>query len=238
MFKPQIAMLIFALSTAFVDAAENRKLIFSDDFERTESQELKDEVGNGWKTNSASRAKGNKQVDLKDGAMHVSIHAEADHAVSVTHPAEFSDGAVELRFMLKGPKDNLGLNFADLKFKEVHAGHLCVARISAKDVQISDLKTGVMNLETRELRLAKELTPAMEAMLKTKSKRFPHQLEIGKWHSLTVTIKGETLSVDLNGETVGSFTSTGIAHPTKRMLRLSVPKMAAVDDVKIYSLAE
>ena len=34
-------------------------------------EELKDEVGNGWATNSAARAGGNKQVDLKNGAMHI-----------------------------------------------------------------------------------------------------------------------------------------------------------------------
>ncbi|NJP06230.1 MAG: 3-deoxy-7-phosphoheptulonate synthase, partial [Chloroflexaceae bacterium] len=40
-------------------------------------------------------AQGNKQVDLKDGAMHITFHPVADHAVSVTHPAEFVDGTVE-----------------------------------------------------------------------------------------------------------------------------------------------
>ena len=32
-----------------------------------------------------------------------------------------------------------------------------------------------------------------------------------------------------------SFRSPGIAHPTKRMLRFSVPRNAVVDDVKIYN---
>jgi hypothetical protein len=32
----------------------------------------------------------------------------------------------------------------------------------------------------------------------------------------------------------GSFSSPGMAHPTKKMLRLSVPKNAVVDDVKIH----
>jgi hypothetical protein len=55
---------------ADVRAEEPGKLIFSDDFERNESQELKDEVGNGWGTNSKSRAGGNKQVDLKHADLH------------------------------------------------------------------------------------------------------------------------------------------------------------------------
>ena len=34
---------------------------------------------------------------------------------------------------------------------------------------------------------------------------------------------------------MGSFTSPGIAHPTKRMLRLAIQKNVVVDDLRIYS---
>ena len=47
------------------------ELIFEDDFERTESQEEKDEPGNEWTTSSDKTAGGRKQVDLRDGAMHM-----------------------------------------------------------------------------------------------------------------------------------------------------------------------
>lgn len=65
------------------------KLIFEDDFDRVESQEEKDEPGNGWTTNSAKRSAGNKPVDLADGTVHISIHKAANHDVSVVHDAEF-----------------------------------------------------------------------------------------------------------------------------------------------------
>jgi hypothetical protein len=223
-----------SLSSA-ISAEDLGQLIFQDDFERVESQETKDEPGNGWGTNSKSRAKGNKQVDLKDGAMRIFIHAEADHAVSVTHPAEFTDGAVSLRFMLEDAQDSLGLNFADLEFKEVHAGHLFAAKISAKSVLMQDLKTGNMRLDIREARQAKQkLTDEQQQAIKGKEKAVPHPLEIGKWHNLTVKIVGDELSVIINGQPVGSFQSPGIAHPTKRTLRLAVPRNAVVDDVKIW----
>jgi len=216
-------------------ADEPGELIFQDDFERSESQEAKDEPGNGWGTNSKSRAKGNKQVDLKDGAMRIYIHAEADHAVSVTHAAEFTDGAVGLRFMLEDAKDSLGLNFADLQFKEVHAGHLFAAKISPTKVLFQDLKTGNMRLDIREARQAKTtLTDEQQAALKGKEKSVPNTLEVGKWHDLLVTVAGDLLSVSINGQPVGSFNSPGIAHPTKRTLRLAVPRNAVVDDVKIW----
>ena len=153
---------IFALasvcSTSNVFADESGKLIFKDDFERNESQEVTDEVGNGWGTNSKSRAGGNKQVDLKDGAMHIFIHETADHGVSVTHPAEFRNGRVEIKFMLEHETDSLGLNFADLKCKEVWAGHLFKVVIGVKQTELADLKTGVMDLKIREARQAKALT--------------------------------------------------------------------------------
>jgi hypothetical protein len=225
------------LATAFsptLQAEELGQLVFQDDFQRNESQEQTDEPGNGWGTNSKSRAKHNKQVDLREGAMFIFIHKEANHAVSVTHPAEFRDGAVALRFRLDDAQDSLGLNFADLTCKEVHAGHLFVASVNPRQVILRDLKTGAMNLQIQEARLAKKLTKEQQQKLKEKEKIFPLPLETGQWHDLTVKIEGNELSASINGKLVGSFKSEGIAHPTKRLLRLSVPRNAVVDDVKIW----
>jgi hypothetical protein len=234
MTRPLLCLVSLAAATA-IAADDLGTLIFEDHFERAESQETQDEPGNGWGTNSKSRAKGHKQVDLKDGAMRIFIHKEADHAVSVTHPAEFTDGAVSLRFMLEDEQDSLGLNFADLEFKEVHAGHLFVAKVSPKSVQLQDLKTGNMRLDIRTARAAKQkLTPEQQAATEGKEKTFPHAVEIGKWHDLTVQISGDTLSATIDGKLIGTFSSPGIAHPTKRTLRLSVPRNVVVDDVKIW----
>ncbi|MDI1312784.1 hypothetical protein [Prosthecobacter sp.] len=49
-----------------------------------------------------------------------------------------------------------------------------------------------------------------------------------------MTISGDELSAAIDGKAVGSFNSPGIAHPTKKMLRLSVPRNAVVDEVKIW----
>lgn len=210
------------------------ELLFEDDFERTESQEIKDEPGNGWGTNSKSRAKGTKQVDLRDGAMYIYLNEAADHAVSVTQPAVFTDGSVALRFMLEDKQDSLGLNFADLESNEVHAGHLFMVKIDPKKVQILDLKTGNMRLDIREARQAKApLSDEQQAALKGKDKTFPHPLEVGKWHDLLVQVTGDEVAVKINGSEVGRFQSPGIAHPAKRLLRLSVPRNAVVDDVEI-----
>ncbi len=233
--KAALIVISFLTAMRLAAAEDLGRLIFEDDFSRNESQEKTDEPGHGWATNSKSRAKGHKQVDLRDGAMHIFIHAEADHAVSVTQPAEFTDGAVAMRFMLEDARDSLGLDFADAQFKDVHAGHLFAARISPKQVMLQDLKTGGMRLDIHTARTAKQkLTAEQEQALKGKQKAVAHVSEIGKWHDLLVKVAGDELSVTIDGKLVGSFNSPGIAHPTKRMLRLAVPRNAVVDDVKIW----
>ncbi len=233
--NPLALLVLIPAITTSVFAADLGKLIFQDDFNRNESQETTDEPGNGWATNSKARAQGDKQVDLKDGAMRIYISARADHAVSVTHQAEFTDGTVTLRFMLEDEKDSLGLDFADAQCKEVHAGHLCAAKVDTKQVQMIDHKTGGMRVDIHDARTEKkELTDEQKKALVGKSKNVAHATEVGKWHELQVTIEGDELSVTIDGQAIGSFHSPGIAHPTKRMLRFAVPRNAVVDDVKIY----
>lgn len=232
-----IASLVLTLAltlTSGVFAGDRGSLIFEDDFERNESQEVKDEIGEGWGSNSKTRAGGNKQVDLKDGAMHITMHATADHAVSVTHDAEFQDGSVEMRFMLEDEQDLLGLDFADAKFKEVHAGHLFKVTVGTRKVTIDDMKTGGMNMEFYDAKKAKTLTPEQKKLIASMKKTYPVKLEAGKWYALVVNINGDSVTASIDGKEVAAQSSAGFAHPTKRMLRLSVPKSAVVDDVKIW----
>ena len=229
---------LLSLSVLFtfpLSANDFGELIFEDDFERTESQEEKDEPGNGWKTNSKSRAQGDKQVDLKDGAMRIFISPKADHGVSVVQPAEFTDGTVSLRFMLEDKKDSLGLNFADPQFKGVHAGHLFKATIRPDQVELADWKTGIMRKDIRETRKAgKSLSEEQKKSMLGKTKRIKHTTSVAKWHEVQLTISGDEFSIKLDGELIGSHKSPGFAHPTKRLLRLAVPKNVVVDDLKIW----
>lgn len=233
-FLPLLAAAVASL-TPLPAADDHGKLIFQDDFARTESQEKTDEPGNGWATNSKARAKGNKQVDLRDGAMYIYLSPEADHAVSVTHAAEFTDGAVALRFKLEDARDSLGLDFADLSRKDIHAGHLFAARVAPKQVLLQDLATGGMRLDIQEARKAKKkLSADQQQALVGKDKKIPATLALNEWHTLVVKITGDELSVMIDDRPIGSLKSPGIAHPTKKMLRLAVPRNAVVDDVKIW----
>ena len=129
-------------------STDRGSLLFKDDFERTETDDSKEELGNGWGTNSKKRAKGNKQADLKDGAMWIRRHPSADHAVSVVKDLEFRNARIEMRFKI-GEGDDLGVNLADMQEKSVHTRHLCVTRIRLNRVEVTGLKTGRMKRESR-----------------------------------------------------------------------------------------
>ena len=178
-----------------LSAGNRGTLLFEDHFDRNEAQETIEEIGNGWTTNSKTRAGGNKQVDLKDGAMHITMHATADHAVGVAHAAEFRDGSVELRFMLEDDRDVLGLDIADPECKEVHSGHLLKIDFGTKQVVVDDKKSGQMNMKFYEARKAKTLTPEQVAFIASKKKTFPNPLEAGKWHGLLVSVTGATVRI-------------------------------------------
>ena len=209
--------------------------VFSDDFSRDEATPGKEDIGNGWTSNSAWRAKGHQQVDLIDGVMHITKHAEADHGVAIFHNAEFQDGIVELRFKL-GEGDDLGVDFVDRELKTVHAGHLCIARVTNKAVTLTDSKTGGMNNEIRERREKGDKSPELAALLKTKTKSFKLDLKPNEWHTMNIKIVGDQMTVRIDDQDTGSFSSEGIAHPTKRMITLAVNKSADVDDVKVSKL--
>ncbi len=210
-------------------------LLFSDDFNRTESEPAKEEVGNGWTTNSASRAQGVKQVSLINNAMSVTKASVADHGVSVAHAAEFQDGAIAMRLKLE-VGDNFAIDFADMQCKSVHAGHLFKAGFAVSGVRVTDTKMGEMDNAVRERRMAGTKTPEDVALLKTKTRVFPQPLAAVQWHDVLVVVEGDAIRVNLDSKALGELKSEGFAHPTKRLIRLAVEKSALVDDVHVWKL--
>lgn len=229
-----ICILFMAASAAVAEnTAVEGRLLLEDNFDREESDPAKEEIGNGWGTNSRTRAKGRKQVDLDGGAMHITKAAVADHGVSVFHDVGFKDATIALRFKL-GTGDDLGINIADMKEKSVHAGHICVARIRPNKIEISDLKTGQMKLEHRAARQAGKISPQLKQLLADRKQTSEINLTKDEWHDLSVCIEGDTMTVTIDGRQAARFQSEGIGHPTKSRLRLSVNKSAWVDDVRIH----
>lgn len=226
---------LVVMMSSLVAAEPQGTLLLEDHFDREEATPGKEDIGNGWTSNSAWRAKGHQQVDLIDGAMHVTKHAEADHGVAIFHDVAFQDGAVEMKFKLAAG-DDLGLDFVDRELKTVHAGHLCMARVTLKNLSLVDSKTGAMDLKIKERREKGDKSPELAALLKSKTKIFPLDLKAEDWHTMLVTVEGDALRATVDGKVIGEFRSEGIAHPTKRMITLAVNKSAIVDDVKVWRL--
>ena len=82
---------------------------------------------------------------------------------------------------------------------------------------------------------AKTLSDEQKSFLATTKKKVPAKIATGQWHTLLVNIQADEVTVSIDGTETASFKSEGFAHPTKRMLRLSVPRNAVVDDVRIFS---
>jgi hypothetical protein len=215
--------------------ATDGTLLFEDHFNRDEPEPGKEAIGNGWTSNSAWRAKGHQQVDLMDGAMKVTKHPEADHGVAIFHDVAFQDGIVELRFKL-GDGDDLGVDFVDRELKTVHAGHLCMARVTLKSLTLTDSKTGGMDLKIKERREKGDKSPELMALLKSKTKTEKLDLKASDWHTLRVSVVGDQMSASVDGKDIYNFRSEGIGHPTKRMITLAVNKSAWVDDVAVSKL--
>ena len=230
----QLIALLFVALVASIPTTDSfaGDVILQDDFNRSETDDSKEQLGNGWGTNSKARAAGNKQVDLADGAMHIYRHAVADHGVSVHHEVAFKDATIEMRFKI-GTGDELGINIADMNEKSVHAGHLCVAKIRTNMVTIMDMKTGQMDLQIRTRNKAKQLTEADKTLLATKKKIVKASLTPDAWHTLKVQIHDDTMTVSIDGDKTAEFTSVGIGHKTKSRLRLAVAKNAWVYDIVI-----
>jgi hypothetical protein len=210
-------------------------VLFEDQFERTEKIQGKEQPGNGWGTNSKTRAKGVKQVFLSDGKMHIKRAAVADHGVSVTQDVSFCNARIALRFMVP-EKGDLGINIADMNEKSVHAGHICMARIKPTSLEIVDLKTGRMKKEMHDKNKAKKLTKADKAQLAKKSIILPLKLKTGVWHELEILIVDDTMMVKIDSRKIGSMASPGIAHKTKQRIRLAVNTEAWVDDITISAV--
>ncbi len=219
---------------------ERAKLIFSDDFNRTEDDDAKEQLGNGWVTNTARAAKGVKQADLKDGALVITQAEGANHSVSVRHDTPFDDGVIKLRFQVFD-KRGLKFNFNDPAAKKVTwAGHIARVVVAPKSVTIQDDKTGVFELGVRTKRknenLPEDEKTELAKFLKTKSVKLKAPIKPKQWHEMTIVNVGPKFEVYIDDQSVGSFSSEGLDHKVKQNIAFGVSGKVVVDDLRVWSL--
>jgi hypothetical protein len=216
-------------------------LVFHDAFERDEDGNGLKDIGNGWESATADRVPQIRQADLDGGVLKIaSATKEAGHAAHIHHDAGFADGGAVVRFRFPGlsPGESLQLGFVDRALTNVHAGHLCYAILASNRVTLTDHKTGVMDLETRQRRQAyldrKEKLPAdFEARLKSKQTNVAWQADT-EWHELALATEGDELRLSVDGRLIARHRSEGYAHPTKRWFSFLVPATVWIDDVEIW----
>ncbi len=231
---------VFAGGDAAWLAAEG-ELIFHDAFDREEGGNHATAIGKGWNSATADRVPHIKMADLDGGVLKIaSATKEAGHAAHIHHEAGFADGGVVVRFRFPGlnPDESLKLGFVDRETKGVHAGHLCYATLRGDSVELSDHKTGVMDLAIRARReesrkRGEPLPDELAALLGTKQVRVPWRAD-GEWHELVLVTEGDEMRLTIDGKPIAAHRSEGFAHPVKRWFSFLVPSTVWIEDVKIY----
>jgi len=217
---------------AIVD--ERGSVLLEDDFNREDPDDA-EELGENWSTNSASRAQGEKQNDLVDGALVMTISPKADHAISCVHSTSepYADAVAYVRVKLE-EGGSLKLAFNDKSYKAVWAGHINGVNLTTKSLTMDDEKTGRFDLTVRDLKDTD--ADAYKTIIEDTTEKFSVKVREGNWHELVTHHEGETLTAYLDGKKIGKFASPGFGHPTKRQFVFAVPKHAVVDHVKLWSL--
>ena len=210
-------------------------LIFQDNFDRSEADDTREQVGAEWVTNSEKRAAGAKQADLKDGYLNIRMAKHANHAVSVRHDAPFDDGVVKVRFRMNDEK-GIGFNFNDPACKVSHAGHICHVGVKPKKLDFRDGKTGVFDKEIRKKRLAGASKAEINQLIKGTQSNVDVDLELGLWYEMTIVIQGDVMSAWIDGKKIGELVSEGVDHKVKQNMAFSVGGNTDVDDLRIWSL--
>ncbi|MGF1578439.1 MAG: family 16 glycoside hydrolase [Gemmataceae bacterium] len=183
------------------------KILFRDPFE-------KDTIGTIWRTNDKRRGVSG-QSKIANGVLTVKRHPKADHGAVIDTLVEFTNAVIEFRFQLTG-KTGFNLVIDDNQCKTVHAGHICRVVIRPGFILLQDDKTGAMNLKLRNGPLKTANKAQRANLLKGTTHRVPTKLERDRWYTLKVEMIGKTMSVVLDGKTVGKLTSPGIGHSPKR----------------------
>jgi len=165
--------------------AKKKELLFSDDFE-------KPEMGSAWKivVPTFSIEKGT----LKGTQMRFDT-SEADgkpavkgHQAVIGNDIPTKDSVIEFRFKLGGAQ-SVTAEYDDRKFNGSHYGHLCMARISAKSVILTDQK----GLAVARPEGATGEPPPPEGR---KSVTFPVTIDAETWHTFMLETVNDTMRAD------------------------------------------
>jgi hypothetical protein len=203
--------------------AKKKELLFSDDFERAE-------LGKPWMSvvptfSIESGALKGTQMRF-DAPAADGKPAVKGHQAVIGNDVPTKDSVIEFRFKLGGAQ-SVTAEFDDRAFNGSHYGHLCMARISAKSVILTDQKGLAVARPTGST--GEPPTPAGR-----KSVTFPLSIDANAWHTFVLETAGDAMRASIDGKPVGYLQSPGIAHPTKSKVEFGcMGKDGFLDDLKI-----
>ena len=211
--------------------AKKKELLFSDDFERAE-------LGKAWAivVPTFSVEKGTlkgTQMRFDTPAVEATAGAPAKAAVKghqavIGNDIPTKDSVIEFRFKLGGAQ-SVTAEYDDRKFNGSHYGHICMARIAATGVTLTDQKG--LAVARPEGATGEPPTPAGR-----KNATFPLTLDAGTWHTFMLETVGDTMRASIDGKPVAFLQSPGIAHPTKSKVEFGcMGKDGYFDDLKIWN---
>jgi len=213
--------------------AVKKELLFSDDFEGTESAKVWHKVVPTFAVEKGT-LKGTQTrevtIPAADGKPEIKAHA-AVHGLEI--PTQ--DSVVECRIKFEGAT-MIDVEFDDRKYTGAHYGHLCRAQVRPNGVTIIDERDGSMRNDIRAMRQDPARKDEAAKLLKGRQITYPAKLEAGKWYTLVVETVGDEMRVTIDGTPAAYLKSSGIAHATKSKIELGVAgKDGYFDDIKVWN---
>jgi len=219
--------------------AKKKELLFSDDFERAD-------LGKAWAivvpTFSIEKGalKGTQtRFDAPAVVGQVGTGgvkpAVKGHQAVIGTDVPTKDSVIEFRFRLGGAR-SVTAEFDDRAFTGSHYGHICMARIGAQGIILTDQKEGGAKNEIQAMANDPAKKAERAKLLAGRSVTFPLQLDADAWHTFVLETVGDTMRASIDGKPVAFLQSPGIAHPTKSKVEFGcMGKDGFLDDVKIWN---
>ncbi|MEI7533090.1 MAG: hypothetical protein WCK57_01885 [Verrucomicrobiae bacterium] len=228
------ALIAFATPLASVFAADvpsqpfgiKDKLIFLDDFERTE-------LGSAWKP-------GLPGFTVTNGVL---VFQSAEHSgVKAKLPLPDGNFILEIKFRFSGAS-GISLGCDDFEYTGTHHGHISRIAIKPTLLTLNDDKEGLMRNDIYALRRSGDAVKIAEGdrLAKPAFVPVPFTFQPGQWYRLGWEVIGDRMRVIIDDKPVGYLQSPGLAYVNKHDLVLEgrgpTPNQEAdFDEVRVWSV--
>jgi len=168
-------------------------------------------------------------VPAADGKPEVKAKpAVKGHQAVIGNDIPTKDSVIEFRFKLGGAQ-SVTAEYDDRKFNGSHYGHICMARIAADKITLTDQK----GLAVARPEGATGEPPAPAGR---KNVVFPITVDPATWHTFMLETVNDTMRASIDGKAVAFLQSPGIAHPTKSKVEFGcMGKDGFFDDLKVWN---